>query len=74
MARALYDRLVDDGHGDPLRLVMATLGHAHPQVTERYLGIQPDRERRNDLLAGSNLLSVPRTNVVEFGKLGLANG
>ena len=65
-ARALYDRLVEERHPDPLRVVMAVLGHANPQVTERYLGIKADRERRNALLAGSRLLSVDTSSVTRL--------
>lgn len=66
MARALYDRLVEERQTDPLRVVMAVLGHAHPQITERYLGIRADRERRNALLAGTRLLSVDTSSVTRL--------
>ena len=56
MARALYERLRDEGHPEPLRVVQAALGHADQQTTRIYIGVRPDRMERNALLAGSDLL------------------
>lgn len=67
MARALYEKLRVEGIPDPIRVVMAMLGHANQATTEKYIGLKADRERRNDLLAGSRLLSVETSNVVQLG-------
>lgn len=56
MARAFYDQLVEMNEPDPVRPVMTALGHKSPLTTERYLGLRPDRERRNKLLATGELL------------------
>lgn len=64
MARALYERLRAEGHPEPLRVVQALLGHADPATTRIYIGLRPDREERNELLAGSDLLWVETANVV----------
>lgn len=69
MARALYDRLVADGVPEPTALnrVQVMLGHSSPHTTMIYIGVQPDRQKRNELLAGSDLLWVPeRENVVQL--------
>ncbi len=66
MARALYERLRDEGHAEPLRVVQALLGHADGKTTRRYIGLKPDREERDKLLVGSDLLWVERGNVVQL--------
>lgn len=66
MARALYERLRDEGHPEPLRVVQAALGHADQQTTRIYIGVRPDRMERNALLMGSDLLWTETTNVVEL--------
>jgi integrase len=69
MARALYDRLVADEIPEPTALnrVQVMLGHASPQTTMVYIGVQPDRVKRNELLGGSDLLWVPeRENVINL--------
>lgn len=72
MARALYDRLVADGFPEPTALnrVQVMLGHASPQTTMIYIGVQPDRLKRNELLAGSSLLWVEQENVVNLRAVG----
>lgn len=64
MARALYDQLVEQNVPDPIRIVMAMLGHKSPQTTEIYLGLKADRERRNLLLASGDLLWTPSNDNV----------
>lgn len=51
-ARALYDELVKHGHDGAGRIVQAMLGHASFAMTERYLGLDLDRKRRDDILRG----------------------
>ncbi len=68
MARALYDRLVADGVPEPTALnrVQVMLGHSDPRTTMIYIGVQPDRQKRNELLMGSSLLWVEDDNVVQL--------
>lgn len=70
MARALYDRLVAEEYPWPIKPVQTALGHADPQTTMLYIGVQPDREERNRLLVGSNLLWVEQDNVVQLRSVG----
>jgi integrase len=72
MARALYDRLVANEVPEPTALnrVQVMLGHASPSTTMIYIGVQPDRLKRNQLLAGSDLLWVERKNVVALRSVG----
>ncbi|GLY55337.1 site-specific integrase [Lentzea sp. NBRC 102530] len=65
-ARELYEALKRQGEPDPLRVVMAMLGHKNIRTTELYLGIERDRETRDTLLAGRSLLGIDKTNVVEL--------
>lgn len=52
-ARAFYDRLrTDTTHDDANRTVQAMLGHATFATTEVYLGIDIDRSKRDELIAG----------------------
>jgi integrase len=66
MARALYERLAQEQHAEPLRVVQALLGHADSKTTRVYIGVRPDREERNKLLVGSDLLWVEQSNVIEL--------
>lgn len=67
MARALYEALVAMGHPEPLRVVQAALGHADGKTTRIYIGVKPDREERNALLLGSDLLWVAeQSNVTQL--------
>lgn len=72
MARALYDRLVELGTPEPTALnrVQVMLGHSSPQTTMIYIGVQPDRLKRNELLSGSSLLWVEQDNVVQLKAVG----
>lgn len=51
-ARAYFDSLVASGYDGALRRVQAMLGHSKAYMTERYLGLDLDRRRRNDDLRG----------------------
>lgn len=70
MARALYDRLVELEVYQPDKKVQTALGHAKVETTMLYIGVDPDRASRNELLAGSNLLWAPRENVVTIRSVG----
>lgn len=75
-ARALYDALVEGRIGDPsarddaLRQVMSALHHKSITVTEGYIGLERDRQKRDATLRGksflpeadlSNVRSLPNT-------------
>ena len=51
-ARALFQRLREEGYDGALRRVSAMLGHKSVLMTERYLGLQLEKTQRNELLAG----------------------
>lgn len=65
-ARALYERLLELGEPDPIRIVQAMLGHASSKTTELYLDIRKDREKRDAVLRGASLLSMSAENVIEL--------
>ena len=59
-ARALFDGMVDDGSYDGvLRYVSAMLHHKSTVMTERYLGLNVDVKKRNDLLKGKRMFTTP---------------
>ena len=59
-ARALFDQMVDQGSYDGvLRYVSAMLHHKSTVMTERYLGLDVDIKKRNDLLKGRRMFSTP---------------
>ncbi len=66
MARALYERLKAGNHPEPMRVVQSALGHDSPSTTRVYIGVKPDREERNALLAGSDLLWTETSNVTQL--------
>lgn len=51
-ARAMFDRLVEDGYDGAGRVVQSLLHHASFRQTEVYLGIDMDSIRRDELLRG----------------------
>lgn len=55
MARALYERLRAEKHGDPVGVVQALLGHAQRGMTERYIGVESGREERDNQLRGRSM-------------------
>jgi len=58
-ARALFDRLVEEGGRDGAgRVVQSLLHHSQFSTTERYLGIDQDRLRRDHLLKGQAMFPV----------------
>jgi integrase len=67
-ARALYDRLLDDGHDGAIRVVQAMLHHASVSMTEHYLGMKLDQARRDKLLRGQRMFAAPAANVVQLVK------
>lgn len=67
-ARALYDRLVDDGYDRALRLVQAMLHHSSVSVTEQYIGVTADRRTRDDILRGKPMYDLHDDNVVQLAR------
>lgn len=68
-ARAYFDALVEAGYDGALRRVQSMLGHAKAEMTERYLGLELDRHRRNFALAGKPMFpSLKADNVVALRK------
>lgn len=73
-ARALYDALVEGRIGDPaarddaLRQVMTMLHHSSVQTTERYIGLERDRQKRDLTIKGKSFLPRPSENVIELRK------
>jgi integrase len=51
-ARALFDARVEEGYDGALREVQAMLHHATGAMTEKYLGLDLDRARRNRNIGG----------------------
>ncbi|MEV5084976.1 tyrosine-type recombinase/integrase [Streptomyces sp. NPDC056159] len=64
-ARILYDDCVSMGHDAALRIVQAALNHKTVQTTERYLGLNPERQTFHRIMKGQPFLSVG----VEPGKV-----
>ena len=56
-ARGLYDNLKDQGVDNALRLVQCWLGHSTVLNTQKYIGINVDRELRNKLFAGKSMFA-----------------
>ena len=65
-ARALFDEMVESGRvrDGALRVVQAFLHHKSVAMTEHYLGLEADLERRNKMFAGVAMFPKPETNVV----------
>lgn len=51
-ARAYFDTLVELGYDGALRRVQSMLGHSQAHMSERYLGLNLDRQNRNKDLRG----------------------
>lgn len=64
-ARALFDELVVDGYDGALRLVSSMLHHSSVTTTEKYLGLDLDKKRRDTQIAGQPMYpSLSAPNVV----------
>lgn len=71
-ARALFDRLVEQGYDGAIRTCQAMLHHAGVTTTERYLGLDLDISKRNDLIRGNDLFpSVTDGNIVALPVAGV---
>ena len=56
-ARAYFDELVGAGYDGALRRVQSMLGHSHSIMTEQYLGLDLDRQQRNQDLQGKPMFA-----------------
>lgn len=65
-ARALFDRLVQDGYDGAMRTVQSMLHHSSVATTEHYLGIQLDKKRRDGLVKGKPMFPVSTENVIRL--------
>lgn len=66
-ARALFDRLSEEGYDRALRLVQQTLHHSSMEMTERYIGISADRKTRDEILKGRPMYgAIDKSNVVRL--------
>lgn len=69
-ARALYDGLTSGLIGDAaarddaLRQVMTMLHHSSVQITERYIGLERDRQKRDLTVRGKSFLPQTGANVI----------
>lgn len=57
VARVFYDKIVADGEDDPLRVTQQLLNHSSALTTEHYLGVEPERRKRDESLRGKPFLS-----------------
>lgn len=75
-ARGLYDSLRDQGIDNALRLVQTWLGHSSVLHTQRYIGINADREMRNKIFAGRSMFGNvgPDIHAVRGGSDGESEG
>lgn len=64
IARILFDQASEQGHDNALRVAAALLGHSSTQTTEIYLGIDRDRQKRDEILRGKSLFAPKPGNVV----------
>lgn len=56
VARAFFDRAVNEGYDAALRATSALLHHSSSQVTEHYLGLSSEKLSRDDILHGRSFL------------------
>ena len=63
-ARALFDRLVDEGYDGAIRMVQSILHHANTSTTERYIGLTLDKQRRDVMLRGQVMYPAAQNNGV----------
>jgi len=56
-ARILYDSLVHKGHDYALRIVQAALNHKEVSTTERYLGLDIERQKYAQMMKGQPFLT-----------------
>ena len=70
-ARAYFEQLLEEGsiRDGVLRQIMAMLHHKSVLMTERYLGLDADREKRDVHLRGRRMFKVAHAiNVIQLRK------
>lgn len=73
-ARAMYEALLRAGYTDALEIVRDWLGHEDISTTMIYIGVEPGRRRRDEVLLGGERWLTPDTeNVVPMRKLEAVN-
>lgn len=65
-ARALFDRLCEEGYDHSLRIVQSMLHHASVSQTELYLGLSADRKSRDEILRGHSMFATESDNLVRL--------
>lgn len=75
-ARILYDDARDQGHDNALRIVQAALNHKSVVTTEKYLGLNIERQRYSDMIKGKPFLTadIDTAKVVSLGDRRTGNG
>lgn len=73
-ARIFYEELKRRSHPDPIRPVQAMLHHATPEMTYHYIGVELDREARNEVLRGQMFLSRLAADTTNVTQLRRADG
>lgn len=63
-ARALFDRLAEQGYDRALRIVQSMLHHTSVSITEQYLGITADRRSRDEILRGQPMYALPEVREI----------
>lgn len=61
-ARILYEDAREHGHDNALRIVQAALNHKEVSTTERYLGLDIERQRYADMIKGKRFLTADLDN------------
>ena len=69
-ARALYDAFTEMGRVDALRIVQTLLHHKNIIETQRYIGLNPDRESRDTIMRGAVLYGFETVSVIVGGHHG----
>lgn len=65
-ARALFDRLAEQGYDHSLRIVQSVLHHSSVTITEKYIGVTADRRSRDEILRGKPMYQATPENVVRL--------
>lgn len=64
-ARIVYEAARGHGHDDALRITQSALNHSRAETTERYLGLNLERQRYTDMMKGKPFLTAD----IEPGKV-----
>lgn len=64
-ARALFDRLVEQGYDHALSVVKAQMHHKSQSMTEAYIGVTADRFKRDAILRGQPMFGLPEVTSID---------